>query len=211
MELQSDLDRIKRPALVGFLGPLAALAGILFAILLAPNFTLENALSDLGHWFRIDIGSNPLLRALIFNAGVFISGILMLYFIIWLMREIPELGTRFGLLTLALSCLCLSAVGIFSENIPGYHTMVAVGFFLIAPIALLIIGANWLRFSSLRVYSIPSLLMGILPFILISLVRVEIIVWPGYALPEVILGMNLFLWFWLLIFLKNSGRLQELQ
>jgi hypothetical membrane protein len=171
---------------------------------------LENALSDLGHWFRTDIGPNPLLRALIFNAGVFVSGILMLYFTIWLMREIPELGTRLGLLTLAASCLCLSAVGIFSENIPDYHTMVAVGFFLISPIALLIIGVNWLRFSSLRSLSIPTLLMGIFPFILISLARAEIIVWPGYAIPEVILGLNLFLWFWFLLFLEHSGRLEEI-
>lgn len=209
--MRSDLERIKFPTLVGSLGPLVALAGIFFAILLAPNFTLENALSDLGHWFRIDIGPNPLLRALMFNSGVFVSGILMLYFVIWLMREIPEIGTRVGLLTLALSCLCLSAVGIFSENIPDYHTIVALGFFLIAPIALLIVGANWLRFDSLRLYSIPSLLMGIFPFILIALARLEILVWAGYALPEVVLGLNLFIWFWLLVFLEYSGRLQDLQ
>ncbi|MFX1368832.1 MAG: DUF998 domain-containing protein [Promethearchaeota archaeon] len=205
------MDRIKFPVLAGFLGPFVSLGGIFFAILLAPSFTLENALSDLGHWFRTDIGPNPLPRALIFNAGVFVSGILMVYFLVWLMHKVPEIGTRIGLLILASSCLCLSAVGIFSENIPYYHTLVALGFFLIAPIALLVIGTNWLRFSSLRLYSIPSLLMGILPFILISLAGQEILVWPGYALPEVILGLNLFLWFWLLVFLESSGRLQDLQ
>ncbi|MCK5265997.1 MAG: hypothetical protein KAR03_10355, partial [Candidatus Thorarchaeota archaeon] len=56
---------------IGFFAPLIALATIAIAILLSPGFDwFSNALSDLGHYTRTDLGPYKLMGAIVFNGGL---------------------------------------------------------------------------------------------------------------------------------------------
>ena len=69
---------LPRINLICFIAPIIAILAIVVAILVSPTFNwYTNALSDLGHYTRVDIGPNPRLRALIFNAGLILTGLLI--------------------------------------------------------------------------------------------------------------------------------------
>ena len=64
MSFREKLAGIPKPNLAGFLGPLIGLISILVAVLLLPGFSWQsNPLSDLGSWFRTDLGNLQILSA----------------------------------------------------------------------------------------------------------------------------------------------------
>ena len=91
MSMLAQLKEMPRTALVGFLAPLVALICIFVAIAISPDFLwTDNALSDLGHYTRINIGPNPEIRAIIFNSGLVITGIMMLIFTLPLVKNMEK-------------------------------------------------------------------------------------------------------------------------
>lgn len=206
MSFINQMKNAERPAKIGFVSPIVALACIGISILLSPNFTwVGNALSDLGHYTRTDLGPYQLYAAVIFNAGLTITGLLMLYFTIHLLRNTAEPAMKIALIIFAISCMFLTAIGIFSENFSPTHFVVSVGFFLTFPFAMWAIGIGWLRFPEKRIFAAVSIL---LPFLSLYMWTQP---WEGVAIPEIVTAFTAILWIWGIDWLYVSRRLPEYQ
>ncbi|MHA2135621.1 MAG: DUF998 domain-containing protein, partial [Candidatus Thorarchaeota archaeon] len=145
MSFKDKISSLPKPLLAGIIGPIIALVCIFLAIAISPSFTWEgNALSDLGHYTRTDIGPNPLVRAIIFNSGLITAGVLTLFTTIAFIRDLNDTITRIGMLPFVSAELFLIGIGVFSENFGSIHFLVSVGFFLSFPWAMWIIGLGWL-------------------------------------------------------------------
>lgn len=196
-----------RMNLIGFFSPFIALIGILTAIAISPNFTWwGNALSDLGHYTRTDLGDLQLFSAIIFNSGLIITGVLMLYFSISFFRQLKDPFTKIGLLIFIVSCIFLIAIGIFSENFSPTHYQVSVGFFLTFPFAMWFIFLSWIRFPNLRWFAILSLLV---PFISLYLWIGLWDFWEGVAIPEILTALSAIVWICIINFLHYKGKLPD--
>jgi hypothetical membrane protein len=209
MSFIRKISGLQRPIEIGFFAPLIALVCIMVAILLSPGFNwFVNALSDLGHYTRTDLGPYRLISAIIFNSGLIITGLLMLYYTIWILRGTKDIFTKIGIIPLLLSLCFLISIGIFSENFGNLHYYVSVGFFFTFPFSMWLIGIGWLRFPRLRWFSIISLL---LPFI-------SVFMWADYmngtsiwqqAIPEIVTAFSAIVWLWIINLLHYRGKLGE--
>jgi hypothetical membrane protein len=210
MSFTEKFSSMERPTKIGFFGPLIALVCIMVAILLSPGFDwFVNALSDLGHYTRIDLGPYKLLGAIVFNSGLIITGLLMLYYATWFIRKTTDMITKVGVIPLIISLLFLISIGIFSENFGELHYWVSVGFFLTFPFSMWLIGIGWLRFHSLRWFCILSL---IIPFI-------SVFMWMDYlngtsiwqqAVPEIVTAFSAIIWLWIINLLHYQGKLTDI-
>ncbi|NHI82738.1 MAG: DUF998 domain-containing protein [Candidatus Thorarchaeota archaeon] len=211
MSFLKNLRGFPRAILMGFVAPIIAIGCILAAIGLSPNFDwVTNALSDLGHYTRTDIGPNPLLRAVIFNSGLIIAGILLFIVILILIKRLNDLLTQIAFLPFALASAFVAAIGIFSENFGAIHFYVSVGFFASFPFAMWFVGLSWLRFPGLRWFSVVSLL---LPFFSVYIWRGTFngsVPWMGMAIPEILTALTAILWVWALLWLEAEGSLDVL-
>ncbi len=191
----------------GFLGPLVALGMIAVAITLSPWFTWTgNALSDLGRY------ANGLPAAIVFNAGLIATGLLVLPFVISLIGAVTDKWTRVGLVPYVIALLFLISIGVLSEDFGRVHFYVSVGFFASFPFSMWLIGINWLiRFKDLRWFAILSLILpllsiymwggwygGLFPF------------WSGNAIPEITTATSAIGWLWAIWYLHHSERLRQL-
>jgi hypothetical membrane protein len=178
-----SLTELRKETLAGVLGPIIGLIFVLLAIALAPSFNWEtDALSDLGHWFRTDIGDYPIPRALIFNSGLIVSGTLTMYFALTLIRDVNDTFLRFALLSIVVTGIFLIGVGIFYEAIDDLHTLSALGYFLTIPVANALIGIAFVRHKETR-------WMGIL-FLVLSLIAVSLFrPWTSLAVWEYVMAL----------------------
>jgi hypothetical membrane protein len=207
------MEDMSRESKLGFIGPVISLTTITVAILLSPGFTWPgNALSDLGHYTRTDLGPYKLQGAIIFNGGLILTALLMLYFTHWLMKRTTDFPTKIGFLPLLVSLLFLIAIGIFSENFSFFyniHFVVSVGFFFSFPFAMWIIGGSWLRFKKLRWFAVISILLPFLSVYVWYLHFVGNPFWTGAAIPEIITAMSAILWTWTINYMHYTGRLEQ--
>jgi hypothetical membrane protein len=210
MSLREKISSMERPVKIGFFGPLIAIVCIIAAIILSPGFDwFVNALSDLGHYTRTDLGPYKLIGAIVFNSGLIITGLLMLYYAIWFLRGTTDIITKIGIIPLIVSVLFLISIGIFSENFGELHYWVSVGFFLTFPFSMWLIGIGWFRFPSLRWFCIVSL---IVPFI-------SVFMWADYlngtsiwqqAIPEIVTAFSAIFWLWIINLLRHQGKLSDI-
>jgi hypothetical membrane protein len=204
----TKVSQIQRHTLVGFIGPLIALGTISISIMLSPLFTWEdNALSDLGHYTRTDLGPNQLIVAIIFNAGLILTSIFMLYFVISFFRGLNDIPSKIGIAILGIACVFLLLIGIFSENAGSIHFWVSVGFFFTFPFAMWAVAIGWLRFSELRWFSIISFLLPFLSLYIWPAHFAGTLPWSGEALPEIITAATAIGWVWSIIIMQINGKL----
>ena len=195
---------------VGFFAPLIALTTIAVSILLAPGFDwITNALSDLGNYTEFFLSPYKLVGAIIFNAGLIVTGILMFVYTIWFLRWTKDIPTKIGVIPLLISLAFLISIGIFSENFGYLHYQVSVGFFLTFPFSMWLIGIGWLRFPNMRWFSVVSI---ILPFL-------SVIMWADYmngtsiwqqAVPEIVTAFSAIVWLWIINLMQYQGKLNML-
>jgi hypothetical membrane protein len=206
------MRKLPKDALIGYIAPIIALVGIELAILISPNFDwVTNALSDLGHYTRTDIGPNPLVRAIIFNASLIITGVLLIITTLDLMKQLNDRTTKIAILPFLIAAGFLTSIGIFSENFGEIHFLVSVGFFGSFPIAMWFVGLSWLRFRHLWWFSAFSLLM---PFFSVYIwwgTFQGIMPWTGMAIPEILTALTAILWNWIFLSLKVLGKLSHLE
>lgn len=208
MSLSQKISKMSRPMMIGLFGPFIALVCIIVAILLSPGFDwYVNALSDLGHYTRTDLGPYKLVGAIVFNSGLIVTGLLMLYYALWFVRRTTDTATKIGFLPLVISLFFLVSIGIFSENFGELHYWVSVGFFLTFPFSMWLIGLVWLRFARLRWFCVLSL---IIPFL-------SVFMWADYlngtsiwqqAIPEIITAFSAISWLWIINLLHYQGKLE---
>lgn len=205
------LGGIKRPYLIGLFAPIIALVCILIAILLAPYWTWTgNALSDLGHYTRTDIGPNPMVRAIAFNSGLIITGILMIYATLNFYRDQDAEMGKLSMIILMISEGFLVAIGIFSENFGYIHYVVSVGFFFTFPFAMWIASADWLWKKRIRWLGIISLLLPFVSYwIWMGYFNGAFTTWTNVAIPEITTAGSCIVWVWLIVISHIRGMWTE--
>ena len=211
MSIAEKIRDWPKAALIGFIAPLIALACIALAIAISPSFDwVTNALSDLGHYTRTDIGTNPLLRAIIFNFGIVTTGVLLFIVTSFFIKQINDWPTRIAMLPFLFACGFLTAIGIFSENFNPIHFQVSVGFFLTFPFAMWFIGLSWLRYRKLWWFCVISLLLPFFSLYIWWGTSNSVLPWTGMAIPEILTAVSAILWLWIFLSLEVKGQLSHL-
>ncbi len=211
MSIGEKIRGLPKAALLGYIAPMIALACISLAILISPDFDwVTNALSDLGHYTRTDIGPNPLVRAIIFNAGLITTGVLLIIITLGFIKQLSDWPTRIAMLPFLIAAGFLTAIGIFSENFGEIHFLVSVGLFMSFPFAMWFVGLSWLRYRHLWWFSALSL---VLPFFSVYIwwgTFAGAVPWTGMAIPEILTALTAILWIWLFLTLEVQGKLSHL-
>lgn len=209
MSLLETIKGVPKAVLVGYLAPFIALSGIAISIGLSPSFDWSaNALSDLGHYTRTDIGPDPLVRAIVFNVGLAATGILMIVITIGFMMQLKDLPTRIAMVPFLVAAGFLTLIGIFSENFSPTHRIVSEGLFMSFPFAMWFVGLSWLRFPRLRWFSVISLLLPFVSVYLWSGTFAGTMPWTGVAIPELLTAFTAIIWVWLILTLEVKGHLE---
>ncbi len=175
-------DAVRIGGLSGIVGPVLGLAMVLAATALDPAFSwARDPLSDLG------VGA----YAPLFNLAVIISGLSILPLARGLRERLPRTGVNTaGASILAIGGIALAFVGVFTENSPGLHFAMALGYFVLVPIGLILLGAGAAnprhRFFALgagvgalaAIFGLPAILSGV-----------------GFGVPELAEALILTAWF----------------
>ncbi|TFG31733.1 DUF998 domain-containing protein [Candidatus Thorarchaeota archaeon] len=207
MSFFKAIKKIPKANLLGFLGPVVSFTAIALAIIIQPGFSWsDNALSDLGSWFRTDLGNYQIVSAILFNGGLIISGICILIFVISLVRQIGDLPSQLSLLVFAGTAILLIGIGTFSEDFHIMHYWTAVPFFLSIPIALGFTGLVWLRFVEIRSLAIVTIILSLGYLILMFQQWIELSI-AVFEFLAALFGMG---WLWLIDYMHYSGNLSTI-
>jgi hypothetical membrane protein len=162
----------------GIATPAFAFTFIGLAIVTYPEFSwVNNALSDLG--------VVPDITSALFNYGLLVSGLFSLNFAIGLFKFLDKhIVGKVGAIIFFLAGLSLEGIGFFPENIRPFHYVFSVAFFILMPIAMLVVVGYFLvaRQKGLSIFTLLAALVAAAPWILYFLVRYA----PGVAIPELI-------------------------
>ncbi len=185
MSLRRRLLRLG--AFSGIMTTLLAFTCILIAIASYPAFTwTNNALSDLGVVAGI---TGPL-----FNFGLYSSGLFALSFAVFgLYNYIGEFWVgKVGSVTFASTGLALVGIGVFPENFVPIHYLFSVLFFVLLPISLFVITANFAfnRQTKMGLFTLAVAIVAVLTWILYFSVHYV----SGVAIPEIASGFAGNLW-----------------
>jgi hypothetical membrane protein len=177
---------LKISSVCGVLALIIAFVFILSAIASYSQFSwLDNALSDLGVVEGV--------TAVLFNLGLILSGVLTLIFGLGLFTLLRNKVLGFaGTLILAVDALALALIGIFPESAKPMHYYASVAFFVLFPMSMLLICAEFLSSSRTK--------MGLFTFVTAAFAA---IVWtvqftvrpvPGVAIPETLSALAALAW-----------------
>lgn len=168
----------------------------------------SNALSDLG------VGQ----VANIFNYSLILVGILNFIFAIGFVKAYAKSALFYlGGILLILGGGSLSLVGVFTEAYGVLHLFVSLGYFVLFPIAMILVGLAFMRMH-MQTKGYPSMLAGIVALLVIlSALTLQWHIWLGlgFAVPEIVEAAVIAVWMvWMgvsLIRLASEKRFQELK
>jgi len=166
----------------GVASQVVGLTALLLATSLSPRFRwTENDISYLGV-------EGP--ATILFNWGLILAGVLSLIFAVGLGKSL--LSSRFGkwgMVSLLLGSIALSAIGIFPRTISLAHDAASISFFVFIIMAVLFIGIGAITASRLR-WGLLSLSTGVLILVLI------LVPWPwrGGAISQFLFCLPWSLW-----------------
>ncbi len=196
-----DVVWLRISGVCGILAPIVAFSCIFLAIAFYPEFSWTgNALSDLG----VQEG----VTAILFNSGLIVSGILSLIFASGLFIFLRDkLLGKIGAFISVLSFLALIAIGVFPENVKPTHYYVSVAFFVLLPIAMLVIGATFLLMARVKM-SLFTFLAAIIAAVVWG-IQFSIHFVPNVAIPETVSAFSALTWSIFLGFkmLRQASRL----
>jgi len=143
--------RVKFGGIAGILTPVLAFAFIGLAIAAYPQFSwVDNALSDLG--------VVPGITSTLFNFGLYLSGLFCLSFSVGLYKFLDErIIGKIGSVVFVFASLSLEGIGIFPEDVRPFHFVFSVAFFVLVPIALLVIAGYYLLTHQKRMFAFTLL------------------------------------------------------
>ena len=194
----------------GIIGPIIGIGAVLLSVSMSSSWFSwqENALSDLG----VDTFGGTTAGIWTFNLGMIIAGVLSSIYAYGLYRLLTNNTTnKIGVIAVIIGGINLALVGIFTEDWPTIHRLVAMTYFVFTPIGLIIMGSGMLKKE--RTFGIITMITGISALIAIStaiLIVFESPVangWPaGIAIPEMVEAVILATWISgsALRFLKNK-------
>jgi len=126
----------------------------------------------------------------VFNWGLILTGLFSVIFAISLRKNLlsSRLG-QFGIISLVIGSIALSATGIFPRSIDLPHDVASVVFFLFIILALLLIGTAAITASQMK-WGFLSLIAGV---IIVALWGIPW-TWNGGAIPQLLFCLPWSLW-----------------
>ena len=189
-------------AVCGILGPLVGFSCIGIAVVLSASWFnwFFYALSDLGNpimlgGFHGISGVNP--AALVFNGGMFVTGVLAAFFglqLFLIQRSQKSLIGASGGVLFIISMICLAGVGVFNEVLLLGHVITATGFFFGVMLASIVYGVALLRVAKSRLLGILTFVMGIIILATLLMMFGRLLPFTGAAVPEMIVAVAAFAW-----------------
>jgi len=157
----------------------------------------KNALSDIG----------VSQTAWLFNIALIIGGLLNLLFAFGLRNYFGKTRwLKIGVSLLIVSSISLALVGVFTENYSIIHALVALGYLLLAPVAIICIGQE----VKSKKFGKVSLTLGIIALLAIfglPVITFVVNLQIGFAVPEFAESLVLSIWtFWVSINLLRRNR-----
>jgi len=157
----------------------------------------KNALSDIG----------VSQTAWLFNIALIIGGLLNLLFAFGLRNYLGKTRwLKIGVLLLIVSSISLALVGVFTENYSMIHALVALGYLLLAPVAIICIGQE----VKSKKFGKVSLSLGIIALLAIfglPVITFVVNLQIGFAVPEFAESLVLSIWtFWVSLNLLRRNR-----
>ena len=157
----------------------------------------KNALSDIG----------VSQTAWLFNSALIIGGLLNLLFAFGLRNYLGKIRwLKIGVSLLIVSSISLALVGVFTENYSIIHALVALGYLLLAPVAIICIGQE----VKSKKFGKVSLTLGIIALLAIfglPVITFVVNLQIGFAVPEFAESLLLSIWtFWVSINLLQRNR-----
>ena len=157
----------------------------------------KNALSDIG----------VSQTAWLFNIALIIGGLLNLLFAFGLRNYLGKIRwLKIGVSLLIVSSISLALVGVFTENYSIIHALVALGYLLLAPVAIICIGQG----EKNKQFGKVSLSLGITALLAIfglPVITFVVNLQIGFAVPEFAESLLLSIWtFWVSINLLQRNR-----
>ena len=208
MEQLEKFRNIPRENQIGFLAPLITILSIIICTAILPNFDwAANPLSDMGSWFRTDLGSLQILSAILFNVGLIATGLLSAYFMVWLIKQSNDLPTKIGFLFFTGTGLFLAGVGVFSEDFGLPHLWTALPFFLSIPFSLGVPGLVWLRLSEMRIIGVVSILFSLLSILIMFQPWIDLSI-AVFETLEALVAMG---WIWFVNYMQLKGKFASIQ
>ena len=208
MEQLEKFRNIPRENQIGFLAPLITILSIIICTAILPNFDwAANPLSDMGSWFRTDLGSLQILSAILFNGGLIATGLLSAYFMVWLIKQSNDLPTKIGFLFFTGTGLFLAGVGVFSEDFGLPHLWTALPFFLSIPFSLGVPGLVWLRLSEMRIIGVVSILFSLLSILIMFQPWIDLSI-AVFETLEALVAMG---WIWFVNYMQLKGKFASIQ
>jgi hypothetical membrane protein len=175
---------------MGIVVPVVSFTFIILSIITYPQFSVtNNALSDLG--------IVPGITATLFNFGLYVSGLMSLWFAIGLYRYLGKnaLGkigaVVFGAASLALEGIGWAPEGTNAFNFP-WHYFFSVLFFALVPIALLVIVSYLFTMREVRLAGFTLLIAVIAAAPWVAYFAVQYV--AGVAIPELISALAASAW-----------------
>jgi len=137
----------------------------------------RNALSDLG----VSKVAN------LFNYTLIIGGILMSILGIGIVRSFKSKLYSVGALVFIVASISFTFIGVYTEEAGILHLYPSIGFFILAPISIIIFGGSFLK-NKMKNVGITLILLGILSLITISSFsnRWHEALGLGFGVPEMI-------------------------
>ncbi len=193
--------KVNAKNILAFIGPIVGQLCIVIALAISPNFDwASNALSDLGSYFRADLGSMQLASAIIFNSGLMVAGFSTAFYSYKFLGIQNKDVSRIPMAIFTLTGILLFSVGVFSEDILIPHAIVAIGFFLTIPTAMITMSLSLMKFHELRGFAMVTLIIAILSFATIFNP------WGSIAVREISEALLAIAWLWIVNLLEMKGK-----
>jgi hypothetical membrane protein len=170
----------------GIVTPLVAFTCTSLAITLSPQFSwTDNALSDLG----IVKGATSTF----FNTGLILGGILAAMFGLGLFTILEQntLG-KLGAILFTLAAAALTAIGIFPENARPMHFYASVAFFILFPVAMLLVGGSFILLRKAKKGVLTLLAAAFAAAVWIAQFSIHYV--PQVAIPETLSSLSASAW-----------------
>lgn len=197
----AKLTSSRLAAVCGILGPIIALTAILVAIGVSASWFnwFDNALSDLGHPFRLGGSSGTPgtnLAAPIFNIGLIACGIITLPLALRLIlqRDHKSILGSIGGVLLLVSQFFLIGIGVLNEAFGDLHFIVSVGFFVTVLLFGLIYGVTMILTPETRWFGVTAFLLAIAGAAFWVAYYLSLVPFSGVAIPEIVSAAAVIAW-----------------
>lgn len=208
MQRVTNFRNMPKENQIGFIGPLVINVSIIICTAILPNFDwADNPLSDMGSWYRTDLGDLQILSAILFNGGLIVTGLLCAYFTIWLIRKFTDRLTKFGLTFFVGTSLLMVGIGIFSEDFSTPHWFTAISFFLSIPIACAVIGLVWLRLKETRKIGTVAIVLACLSLLIMFQPWIDL----SIAVLETLVSLIALVWIWFVDYMDLKNKFAAIQ